>query len=824
GVHYTPTSGTLSFSAGATTRTFTVPILENTTVAPNKTFQLTLSNPVGPVTVVSPSLATVTIADNDVAGTVEFSAATYSVLENAGTAIITVTRSGGNASGVTVNYATADGTAGGADYVGTAGTVTFAAGETSKTFSVQLSDDNIAEGVETVNLSLNTPGGGAILGPRSTALLRIVDDELTFRFTASNFTVAEGGGSAVVTVERTGTSAGNVTVDYATGNGTATAGSDYTATSGTLIFSPGVNSRTFSVPILQDTLAEGLETINLTLSNPSGGAQLVASQSTAIVSITDDDLGGAIGFAATTFTGAEGTANAVITVTRTGGAASGVTVNYQTTDGTGTAGLDYTATSGTLTFAANQTSQTFTVPILDDALGEGTESVNLILSAPGGGAVLAGVMSAVLEIVDDEPHVKFSSATYTVSEGAGSATIAVQRGGVSTGTLTVDFAASDPLPPAPGRAVANVDYTAVSGTLSFGPGVLTRTFNVPILSDSLIEGDETVNLSLTNPTVTAGTATVVAPATAVLTITENDAGGVLQFNAATYTVNETAGEALITVSRTGGFGEVTVVYETGDLFAPVPPMVAQTGSAGSDYTSATGTLTFGAGETSKTFVIPILDDGTAEGTETVNLRLVNPMPNGVPGAPTLGPRTTAVLRILDDEQAVQFTAATFTVNEGQPVATVTVQRSGIVGTVTVDYATSPGTAAAGVDYQTASGTLTFGPGVSTGNFTIPIIDNTRVEADKTVNLTLSNPGGAALAAQSTAVLTIKENDRGGAFGVSAASIVENQGNVTITVSRTGGLASAVSVDYAAGVCGSVTGTVTLASCEFPAGLGSFNPV
>src|SRR4029077_1392120 len=113
----------------------------------------------------------------------------------------------------------------------------------------------------------------------------------TLQFDSAGYSVNENGGTATITVTRTGGSDGPVSVDYATSNGTATAGSDYTTASGTLNFAAGETSKTFTVPITNDTLVEGDETVNLTLSNPSGGATL-GSQNTATLTIHDDDVAG----------------------------------------------------------------------------------------------------------------------------------------------------------------------------------------------------------------------------------------------------------------------------------------------------------------------------------------------------------------------------------------------------------------------------------------------------------------------------------------------------------------------------------------------------
>ncbi|OPY57373.1 MAG: Calx-beta domain protein [Pelotomaculum sp. PtaU1.Bin035] len=152
-----------------------------------------------------------------------------------------------------------------------------------------------------MGLSLSNPTGGATLGSMNTAVLIITDNDPAptdtnnyiaqpgqLQFSASTYTAAENCGSATVTVTRTGGSDGVVTVAYATGGGTATAGSDYSAATGTLTFDNGVADLTFSIPVTDDTAFEGSETVDLSLSNPTGGATL-GGTNTAVLIITDDE-------------------------------------------------------------------------------------------------------------------------------------------------------------------------------------------------------------------------------------------------------------------------------------------------------------------------------------------------------------------------------------------------------------------------------------------------------------------------------------------------------------------------------------------------------
>jgi YVTN family beta-propeller protein len=210
------------------------------------------------------------------------------------------------------------------------------------------------------------------------------------QFSSANYSVDENGVSATISVTRTAGSEGTVAVDFATSDGTATAGQDYTLSSGTLTFDPDVTSQTFNVAILEDSLFEGNETINLTLQNPEGGATLGA-QSVSTLTITDNDPAPSISINDVTVTeGNSGTVNAVFTVSLSGASGQTVTVNYATANGSATAGSDYIATNGTLTFLPDETSKTIIVVVNGDTLVEGNETFVVNLTNPTNATILDG--------------------------------------------------------------------------------------------------------------------------------------------------------------------------------------------------------------------------------------------------------------------------------------------------------------------------------------------------------------------------------------------------------------------------------------------------
>ena len=830
GVDYQAVAGTLSFPAGTTSKTFTVPIINNTSAAGTRVLFLTLGNPTpATMSIVPPAQATLAITEDDLGGLIAFAGPAFVVAQSAGPATVAVSRTGGLAGGATVQFATSDGTAvAGTDYVGTSGTLTFGPNETTKTFPVTILVPASVSGVRTVNLTLSTPGGGATLGVRATAVLRIVD-QLSIAFSSPTYTVNEGG-TATITVELAGVNVAPVTVDFLASDGSARQPADYKPTSGTLTFPAGgtatsLRTRTFTVPVLQNTTADGTKTINLSLSNATGGATLVTApvnRSTAVLSILDDDVAGMVAFSAPSFTFNEGAGTAVISVKRTMGNASGVTVDYATSDGTATAGTRYLPAAGRLTFGLGDTVKTFTVPLIDDAIAEGPQTVNLTLTNPGGGATLGSQATAVLTIDDNEPYIALSAPTYSVAESAGSLTVMVLRGGNTTGAVSIKYATQDQ-PIAPNAAVAGVDYMATSGTLSFAVGVTSLSFNVSILDNSLPQPDRNFNIVLSNP-LPAGVG-LIAPASAVATIKDDDIGGVIQLSAPTYTVKESGGEAILTLTRTAGrAGGVSVRVVTGDspAFVLPPGMVAQTATAGTNYTSVDTRVTFGPGDTQKTVRIPILTDGVATGNLTIYVQVSDPQPTAASRPPALGAQTLAVVTFVDAQPTVQFPQATVTATEGKPVATVTVQRTAPVGRLSVDFFTTDGTATSPAYYRSTAGTLVFEAGVTSQSFTVPLVDNQAIEVDKQFTVTLTNlvpltpsAAGTTLGPRTTANVLIKEDDRGGMFVVTGGTILEgaqNQNSTFLaTVSRTGGTGGPVLIHFTADECG-----LFGSSCKFPA--------
>lgn len=333
------------------------------------------------------------------ASVIRFSSASYMVNENGIRAELVVRRSGNTNEAATVEFATSNKTAiADSDYVAQNGTLTFAPGETTRSIFIPILDDTLVEPTETFGVALSSPVG-AVLGSPNKTLVLIKDNDSTVQFTAASSSVSEASPFATITARRTGVLTTAATVEFSTSDGTATAGLDYGATNGVLTFPPGVTTRSFRVPIVRDTIDETNETVNLTLSNPTG-AMTLGNVSNAVLSIIDNDAGGIIQFSHANFSSSETKSNALVLVVRTGGVASGVTVDFFTGDGTGKAGTDYAALAGTIAFPAGVSQGNVSIPTYNDADSRSNKTAFLFLRNATGGANLGANSNATLTIVN----------------------------------------------------------------------------------------------------------------------------------------------------------------------------------------------------------------------------------------------------------------------------------------------------------------------------------------------------------------------------------------------------------------------------------------
>jgi hypothetical protein len=431
-----------------------------------------------------------------------------------------------------------------------------------------------------------------------------------------------GSKSLAFTVSWSGSKGGaSVSVTYTTADVTATAGSDYTSKTGTVtIGNGGCRCATVSVPVLGDNVFESTETFQVHLSNPVNG---VIGDDQGVGTIYDNE--GPPAVVATDASIAEGSGSLSMSVVLTSASSGSVTADYTTNDGSAAAGSDYTTSSGTLTFTPGQTTKTVPVAVADDALSEDDETLTLDISNVSGAGVSDAQGIGTIEDDDADPDASVGDAA--ILEGdAGSAVLSlpVTLSAPAGREVAVDYSTSDV------TAASGADYDATSGTVTFPAGETARTVDVPVLGDTMYEGDETLSVTISAP-VNANIVT----ATGTGTITDQDPQPSVSIGDASITegnIGTATATFDLSLNGTSAF-PTSVNWSTAD----------GTATGGTDYVIASGTAAFAAGASSTTVDVPVDGDTVDEPDET--FQVVLDAPSGITVADGAGVGT-----IVDDDR------------------------------------------------------------------------------------------------------------------------------------------------------------------------------
>ena len=663
-------------------------------------------------------------------------------------------------------------------------------------------DDGIYDPGEVVRVSFTytaTLFGVPVITLEMGSVVITIDDNEpppSVSLSSSSTTVSESGNSVSLKAGLSSASPLEVSVSYATANGSAVAGSDYESASGTLVFSAGETEKSLQVMISEDKLDEADETFEVRLSSPSNAT--LGSPSKATVSITDNDKQPAVSLSSSSLSVSEDTASVTATARLDAASGQDVTVNYETTDGSASAPSDYTAASGTLTFAAGQTSKVISVSIADDTVDEPNETFSVSLSSPSN-ASLGTPSTTTVTITDDDdaPTVTLSLLPTKIEEGD-SATVRARLSHASSEDTTVTVTA-------PGVTVTGNPLTISAGSKSSSGRVRLES-----AENDEDEPDRTVTVSgkATNAQGVAGD-----PASGILTIKDDDEPppppppvSDVSLSSSTLSVGEAGGSVTVTARLSSASSSVvTVKYATANISA----------RAGSDYKATSGTLRFAAGDTRKSFDVPITQDTVDEPAETFRVSL------SAPSNATLGSRSRTTVTITDDDKAptVTLSLSPTKIEEGGS-ATVRASLTHASSAATTVTISAPGVTVSGNPLTISAGSKS-----SSGRVTLKSAENDEDEPDRTVTVSgkASNPQGIA-GDPASVTLTIEDDDEPPLPDVSLSSstlsVGEGAGSVTVIARLSAASSSAVTVKYATADVSARAGsdyTATSGTLSFAAG-------
>lgn len=524
-------TGTFTLSPGQEYGLLSIPILDSPTSTGPREFTVTIDRVTNGSVDPQHKTFTVMILEDDKG--VQLASTTARVAESAGSVVVTVNRVGPPDGDVSVNWTTANGSALAGTHFGAqgsttqrSGTVQWASGDASpRTVAIPIFNDGASNSPRTFTLTL-TSAVGAAIGANKAATITIDDDDNVVQFNSPTRSVVESVGNIVLTVARAGGTANAASVGWATGNGTAVAGTDFgtagnaAGSNGVLTWSAGDSAaKTITIPIINNTvLSGGTRTFTVTLGTPTGAN--IGANATTTVTIQDDEKG--VVMAAATYQVQESAANVVVMVNRVGDAAAALSVPWATSNGTAAAGTRFgvrgntAQRTGTLTWpVGDATAKSIAIPIVANVVSDGDAEFSVTLGAVPNGFIKGTPSSAVVTIRDDDVAndsiVEFSSSKTVVMEGSGaSAIIGLVRsvhpscGGAN---CNLSRAVSVKYSTLPGTALAGSDFVSIAnGTVEFASGEASKTISVGIANNNVVEEPEyfIVRLGSPSPGLTLG--------------------------------------------------------------------------------------------------------------------------------------------------------------------------------------------------------------------------------------------------------------------------------------------------------------------------------
>ncbi len=493
----------LVFAAGQTSASITVNVNDDTIVEGDEVLFVTLGTPIGAILGDTPT-ERITISDDDQSPppTINIEQSTLSVVEGDTAVFVTVSLSEVTDTFVEVPYFLTGTATNGQDYASLTNVVGFAAGERTRTIKINVFEDSLVEGDETMIFTLGVPSFGE-LGNVSSTTITITDNDVEgsnpqIDFTTDQIVVSESS-TAVTATARLSILATEVVVVPVTIIGTATNGSDYMIGQQSLRFEAGTSTANLPIEIIDDDLVEATETISLSLTPPTGFD--LGANPTLTISITDNDgaspVDPVVDFSTIAQTVSEDGGSVSISVTLSSVSDSEIVIPFLVS-GTATAGTDYTISSSPLRIPAGATSGTIVVNAISDTESEADESIAVTLQSPTGATLGTATMHTItLQNSDPSspslPIVTLANVTQTVSEGDSAINVTVLLSKPSDSTITIPFTVS-------GSATSGSDFTVAVNPITIAAGQTSGNITINLVDDAIVESLETVVVSLNQPT------------------------------------------------------------------------------------------------------------------------------------------------------------------------------------------------------------------------------------------------------------------------------------------------------------------------------------
>ena len=783
GSDYTESTGVIAFAPGEINKTLNIDILDNDIYEIEESFDInfTLANPL--LGNLLNNTTSVTISDDDSAP--NFGLTGAAVNEEDGTATLTITKTNSAQMSISVDYATADGSAlAELDYVAVNDSVVFAANETEKTINVSIIDDNLDENEESFSISLTGASQGAVQESAAVVSIEDNDDAPSVRISGSNNVVE--GDTLDINVTLAAESGKTVSINLQNTDVQAIAGLDYSTLNETVTFAPGETNKAVTVSIIDDDIDEVNEVFNVIALSPVN--TVIASSESAPngilnVLIEDNDDAPTINLS-DDFSVSEDANTAVVEFNLSQVSGKRISFNYATQSTNQNASL-FNAKSGVVNFEPGESSKSVTINLIDNNVYSGVDGEFILKISNASNAIIVDDTTKVT-VVEDEAKPTLSISDVTVNEGD-VATLTITQSGRTSADTTFIYKSSD------GSAtLANDDYETVSGLeVTIPAGLSVATFNINTNDDDVYEGNENLLIEIYQ-TSTPNLVDIGSGLEAEITIIDNDP--LPSVSITDSLSSRTEGQGLALNFSKSGATELEVTFDL---------QISTIDAEADDYEVITSQISILPNETSLTNeVLRAIDDLVDEDDERLLISITN-LQNA-----ELGSITSHTLTIIDNDSPPILSLSNtndISLVEGNSVSLNFVLSNTSEKPISFRYTTIAGTAVSGEEFEFNSEEITIPVGETSASVQINTLDDL-VDETESKSFTVQISSLDNVTTELTEIpITVLDNDSAPLLSASITDITEGE-SATISFNLSSISEKVVTFDVASVSGSAISGT------------------
>ncbi len=651
---------------------------------------------------------------------------------------------------------------------------TFAAGQSSRTFAINILGDTVDEPDDRIQVNIAGPATGTPCPLSSTIgdhnfILDDDDNDIASVVSIADTSIDEDAGTGVVLVSMTNFASRACAVSVTTTSGTATNGTDFPAINGATFNVINTASDNLPVSVTDDDDVEGAETFTITLTLlASSDDQCQLGDNQATITITDNDIASVVSIADTSIDEDAGTG--VVLVSMTNFASRACAVSVTTTSGTATNGTDFPAINGATFNVINTASDNLPVSVTDDDDVEGAETftITLTLLASSDDQCQLGDNQATITITDNDIASVVSIADTSIDEDAGTGVVLVSMTNFASRACAVSVTTTS------GTATNGTDFPAINGATFNVINTASDNLPVSVTDDDDVEGAETFTITLTL-LASSDDQCQLGDNQATITITDNDIASVVSI--ADTSIDEDAGTGVVLVSMTNFASRACAVSVT---------TTSGTATNGTDFPAINGATFNVINTASDNLPVSVTDDDDVEGAETFTITLT--LLASSDDQCQLGDNQ-ATITITDNDIASVVSIADTSIDEDAGTGVVLVSMTNFASRAcAVSVTTTSGTATNGTDFPAINGATFNVINTASDNLPVSVTDDDDVEGAETFTITLTllaSSDDQCQLGDNQATITITDNDIASVVSISGGSVTEG-GQLVFTVSRTNG--------------------------------------